>query len=289
MSRMEIVVPSRFADRDLDLCIEQLEKARGDLDVDVTVVAGEPYRAPARPWLRVIESPGDDVFALRARGVAAAKAPIVAITEDHCQVSPTWCQAFLDAFEDPHVVMAKGPVANGARDDLSSWVSYYSNFAFHLADWPGGPVADTGASGASTAWRREHGPDSGDAASFYADFMRGARERDVAFVPRAYVIHWQALRPRKMFRMQYHNARACSAYVARRVEARRGAVSDFMRCFGGGLIRTARAWTTVARHPHHRGRAWLSLPLWAVLSVVIGWGQWRGVRAGPGESPQHVA
>lgn len=72
---------------------------------------------------------GKSIPELRWIGMRAARAPIVAVIEDHCMVTPGWAAETLRRFDEmPGVGVVGGPVENGARDRLIDW-------AFFLAEY----------------------------------------------------------------------------------------------------------------------------------------------------------
>jgi hypothetical protein len=106
----------------------------------VLALRGEDGRPPSGkyPTAKVISGPGETVFALRERAIAAASGDIVAVTEDHCQVAPAWCQRIVDAHaEFPEADIIGGAVANGACD-ASGWAS------FLISNGPFLPPLETG-------------------------------------------------------------------------------------------------------------------------------------------------
>ncbi|HMC07031.1 MAG TPA: glycosyltransferase [Solirubrobacterales bacterium] len=100
--RVSVVIPSSRPVRlgfALDALAEQsIGCGRFEVIVVRDIPAGRPGRAPA--GLRVRWVDGDargNIAALRNRGWRAARAPIVAFTDDDCRPSPTWLEALLDA------------------------------------------------------------------------------------------------------------------------------------------------------------------------------------------------
>lgn len=82
----------------------------------VLAIRSEDARPPvgAYPAVKVITGPGETVFELRERAIAASSGDIVAVTEDHCRVAPDWCRRIIDAHaEFPNADVIGGAVANG--------------------------------------------------------------------------------------------------------------------------------------------------------------------------------
>jgi len=64
---------------------------------------------------------------LRARGVAAARGEIVALTEDHAIVDPDWCSSLVEAHAKP-VAVVGGAIEN-VVPCLVNWAVYFREFA----------------------------------------------------------------------------------------------------------------------------------------------------------------
>lgn len=72
---------------------------------------------------------------LRAAGVAAGSARLVALTEDHCIPAPEWAERIIDEHEAPHAaiggVLDKVEPA-GSRDSGYSWALYLSDWGRYM-------------------------------------------------------------------------------------------------------------------------------------------------------------
>jgi hypothetical protein len=105
------------------------------VDFEAILCAGGD--GPPAGWgderLRVVHGPGESVFALRARGMAAARGEIVAITEDHCIPAGDWPAALVAAHaRRPEAVAIAGAVANGATTTAWDWANFLMTFAEHM-------------------------------------------------------------------------------------------------------------------------------------------------------------
>lgn len=76
---------------------------------------------------------------LRAIGLREAKAPIVALVEDHGTPSPGWCSALLEAHRHSDAAGIGGAVENGV-DRLLNWAVYYCDFGRYQNPVPKGAV-----------------------------------------------------------------------------------------------------------------------------------------------------
>jgi len=69
---------------------------------------------------------------LRARGIAAARGEIIALTEDHAIADPTWCSSIVEAHstaeEHRKPVAAVGGAIENAAPGLLNWAVYFREF-----------------------------------------------------------------------------------------------------------------------------------------------------------------
>ncbi len=131
---LSIVLATTDAWPDLAHCLAILEPQADRVGAEIIVGDGdgsalpEKYtRDPGRVvWIR---QPGASVFELRARGLMAARAEIVATTEDHCVVEPDWCERVLAAHaEHPMAEAIAGVVTNGSTTTRSDWANFLHTF-----------------------------------------------------------------------------------------------------------------------------------------------------------------
>ncbi|MFI5053770.1 MAG: glycosyltransferase family 2 protein [Acidimicrobiia bacterium] len=74
---------------------------------------------PDDPRVRVVESRSPGVTSARNTGIAAARAPIVAFTDDDTNVTSGWLAAIQRAFADhPEALGVEGPVVYGREPDF---------------------------------------------------------------------------------------------------------------------------------------------------------------------------
>ena len=99
----------------VERCLHHLLPQAEELGAEVIVAADEEPPAVARALAGVtwLVAPGASVFELRARGIAAARGEIVALSEDHCWVEPGFCRAVLEAH-------AREPAAGNATSARSA-------------------------------------------------------------------------------------------------------------------------------------------------------------------------
>jgi len=118
------------------------------VDASVAGVAGWAARFPTVRFPEVpgeaprAEDPGSAHLAYdrrRATGLAAARAPILALTEDHARPAPDWCRRILAAHRRlPHAAIG-GAIDNASPQTLT-WAVYFSDFGRYQSPLPEGPA-----------------------------------------------------------------------------------------------------------------------------------------------------
>jgi glycosyl transferase family 2 len=89
---------------------------------------------------------------LRAAGVFAATAPVVALIEDHCLVTPGWADRLLAGHASGHGVVG-GPIRNVATQRIRDWAAFFCEYSAVMEPMPRGPVA--GLPGMNVSYDRE--------------------------------------------------------------------------------------------------------------------------------------
>ena len=103
----------------------------GQLEVLIATASQAPVAGAARAGVRVLRAAsGTTVPRLRAAGLEAARAPIVALTEDFCVPSPGWADALLDAHARVDAVAIGGPIdcTGGRATDWALTLVEYGRF-----------------------------------------------------------------------------------------------------------------------------------------------------------------
>jgi hypothetical protein len=76
---------------------------------------------------------------LRAAGVFAATAPVVALIEDHCLVAAAWGERLAAAHAAGHAVVG-GPIRNVATERIRDWAAFFCEYSAVMEPLPAGPV-----------------------------------------------------------------------------------------------------------------------------------------------------
>lgn len=261
------------------------------------VVVVEATNGPARdalrdrrPAVRLVEVEAREAIPrLRAHGVKATTAPIIAILEDHGAVAPDWSRAILDAHRDDGAAAVGGPVANG-RGGLVNWAAFFCEYSTYMPDVPEGDWHDL--PGNNISYKRPHllrhvgVLEGGLWESWINDKLRADGERLVS-TNRARVDHIKTFRfgtylhQRFLFSRSYAGMRRPDQSWPKRL----------IYGFGSAalpLMITARIAKNVLRKRYHVGRFFQALPLIVIFQVSGAFGEMVGYLIGPGDSLEHV-
>jgi glycosyltransferase involved in cell wall biosynthesis len=78
---------------------------------------------------------------LRSAGIQAARASLVAVTEDHCVPRPDWLVRLVDAVERTGWAAVGGGVENESTERLVDWAVYFCEYSGLMSPVPEGPTA----------------------------------------------------------------------------------------------------------------------------------------------------
>jgi hypothetical protein len=127
----------------LGRCLDALTERAPGAEVVVADWTDEATRAQVRErWPSVKLLSFDEpktIPELRAAGVFAATAPVVALIEDHCLVAPGWADRLEAAHRDGHEV-AGGPIRNVVTDRIRDWAAFFCEYSAVMEPMPRGPV-----------------------------------------------------------------------------------------------------------------------------------------------------
>jgi glycosyl transferase family 2 len=141
--RLSVVIASVNGFPYLRRCLDSLAECCPEAEVIVADWTDEATRRRVRegwPATRLVsfESPMA-VPELRAAGIAAARAPYVAVIEDHCVVRDGWGTRILQAHERGHPVVGGG-VRNGACTRIRDWAAFFCEYSEFMDPVPTGTV-----------------------------------------------------------------------------------------------------------------------------------------------------
>jgi glycosyltransferase involved in cell wall biosynthesis len=140
----------------LGRCLDALAEHCPTAEIVVADWTDEATRAAVRdrwPSVRLLSfDEPTTIPELRAAGVFAATAPVVALIEDHCLVAPEWGPRLTAAQADGHRV-AGGPVRNVATGRVRDWAAFFCEYSAVMEPMPRGPVP--GLPGMNVSYGRE--------------------------------------------------------------------------------------------------------------------------------------
>jgi GT2 family glycosyltransferase len=129
---LTVLITSFNARGTIESCLDSLRKQRTDRNFEIILVDSGTDQtaelvAERYPEVRLMPFPhrlycGD----ARNRGIAEARAPIVAFLDADCIVQENWLEAIREAHRHPNLAVA-GSVQNGSRS-LASWAYYFCEF-----------------------------------------------------------------------------------------------------------------------------------------------------------------
>ncbi len=141
---LSVVVPAVNTLDDVMDALAALEAQRADVELEVIVVdrIGTHVRHTVRhtyPQAVVLRAaPGATIPQMRAQAMRAARAPWIAVIEDHVIVPPGWARAMLGAADAEHPVVA-GSVDNAATGTLLDQACFLTEYSAALPPLPAGP------------------------------------------------------------------------------------------------------------------------------------------------------
>jgi hypothetical protein len=143
LSNLSVVIASVNGMPYLGRCLDALAQRCPGAEVVVADWTDEATRAEVRErWPHVKLLSFDEPMAipeLRAAGVFASTAPVVALIEDHCLVTPAWGGRLLAGHAEGHEVVG-GPIRNVATERIRDWAAFFCEYSAVMEPMPAGPV-----------------------------------------------------------------------------------------------------------------------------------------------------
>ena len=296
LPRLSVVIPTTQPWPEARACLDSIYDEARALGAEVIVAASDGRGLPADyessyPEVVPLIEDGASVFRLRAIGMAAARGEVIALTEDHCQAAPGWCEGHLRAHaEQLGAAVVGGPVGNGETQNLTAWASFLMNHSPWMPPVSSGQRQRVDPSNVSFKRRvvprtpSEHGVPE----MTLAERLRRAGE-DTFTDERIPVSHVQWLGVRHTFVIHFHSGRATSGL--RLQEGMRA--SERIAGFGMSLLlgpamlvqTVRRAWR---KRVMSAGKLAAILPALTLACFSTAAGVTVGYIAGPGNSPARL-
>ena len=268
-------------------CLERLAPQMRAGETELIVADGSACGLDAKVAERVrwLRYPGRGPHELRLLGLTEARGDVVAITEDHCDVAPDWCEQVLDAHaRHPAAAAIAGPVTNGAAGRLMDRASFFLVHGRNVPENAGRPGDWFPPAGSNVSYKREQIMCSvqrpGDLELVVTPqlWAHGL----LAFDENVVVAHSQSLGIAEHVRNHFHSGRSHAGLVAARgaTARRRALVRDAValpRRLVGATLVVGRA------VPRYRSEIRRLVPAISILATAATAGYLAGI-AGPGSS-----
>lgn len=260
-----------------------------ELGVEVIVADGNGHALPDTAmanvvWLREV---GSSVYRLRALGVQKARGQIIAFTEDHCKVSPDWCEKIIIAHrQHGDIEVISGVIENGSTKSLLDWVHFLmAKGPFMSPVTPGESYLISGEPNISFKKHIVPNDISEIGLPFYQSIpRRGLKTRihdDIV------VRHFQSLRFAGTCRAHYHNGRTIAGLRLPDLTMSKRLLRLASCAILPGFL-TLTTCATVLRKRRKRTTILIGLPLLLSLTLCHSTGEFFGYLFGAGESPRMI-
>ncbi|HSE44551.1 MAG TPA: glycosyltransferase [Gemmatimonadales bacterium] len=276
--------------------LESLHGQIQDVGGEILVADGDGEGIPKDvaeryPAVRILSRPGASVFSLRGLAMAEARGEVIAVTEDHCVVTPGWCNRILAAHQaHPEVAAIGGLVENGATTRLIDWANFLIVFGPFTAPIESGPRRAISLQANISYKRRVIPKEAGELGMMEMLFNRRLREQGELLLAddRLLVYHVQSWGFWGTFAAHFHNGRSIAGFRL----AQMGTAERLARLAGCALLPPVLWWRTVWPVLRKGRLVWpalASLPLTGLIAFCHAAGEFVGYVAGPGGSPRKLA
>ena len=293
---LSIVVATTKPWPEIGPCLDSLLKQANIIGAEILVADGNGRGLPndgmtSYKGIIWLKEPGSSVFGLRKLGMCQARGEIIAITEDHCRVSPDWCEQIIQAHKDhPDAAAIGGAIDNGATTSLIDWANFFLVFAPFILPIKNGPNERICLQANISYKRRVVSRIASQLGVMEMLFTRQLREEGEVLIAddRLLVSHVQSHGFWGTFAAHFHNGRSIAGF---RLENLRG-VWRFLRLSSTAILPAYLLWYTLralSGKQRLMKQVVASLPLLILLVCCHAAGEFVGYLAGPGRSPQRLA
>jgi glycosyl transferase family 2 len=270
-------------------CLESLERTAPQTEVIVADWTDDSTRQHVRerwPGVRLLSF--DEPMAvpeLRAAGIVAARAPYVALIEDHCVVSNGWAHGLVDAQRAGHSVVG-GAIRNGSYRRIRDWAAFFCEYSEHMEPLPSGTVESL--PGMNVAYDRRAisamGPllQEGRWESWLHPHLR-RNGFELYCDPRVTIEHAKDFGFREFVSQRYHYSRSHAGMLNEQLGPRRRALYTLGSPALVPLL-YSRIARNVFRKRRNRGQFLLATPLVLLYLAVWSFGEAVGYAFGGGRS-----
>ena len=289
---LSIVVATTRPWPEVRCCLDSLHGQARQVGAEIIVADGHGKglpddvtdRYPEVIWLK---QPGGSVFYLRGLAMARARGEIVAVTEDHCEVTPGWCERTIRAHKEyPTAAAIGGAVENGATERLIDWAHFFLVFGPFTLPIKNGETERICLQ-ANISYKRRVIPPVvsrlGMMEMLFNEQLRQWGERLVAD-DQLVVYHIQSLGFLRTCATHFHNGRSIAGFRLQTIKR----PERILRLAGCFMLPAVLLWRTVWPICVKRRRlahALASLHLLALLVCCHAAGEFVGYLCGAGHSP----
>jgi len=277
-------------------CLDSLHSQARAMGAEIIVADGHGKALPDDvadwyPDVIWLKKAGGSVFHLRGLAMARARGEIVAVTEDHCEVTPGWCERMITAHkEHPNAAAIGGAVENGATERLIDWANFFLVFGPFTLPLASGEAKRISLQ-ANISYKRRVIPRAASQLGMMEMlFNQQLRERGEKLVAddRLVVCHIQSWGFFGTFAAHFHNGRAIAGFRLQTIKW----PERILRLGGCFILAPVLLWRTVWPICIRRrllGRALTSVHLLALLVCCHAAGEFAGYLRGPGKSPRWLS
>ncbi|MBU6480042.1 MAG: glycosyltransferase family 2 protein [Nitrospirae bacterium] len=293
---LSVVIATTKAWPEIEPCLESLHKQAQAVGAEVLVGDGHgqglpPDVAERYPEVTWIRWPGGSVFFLRELAMTKAVGDVVAVTEDHCTVTPGWCERILKVHRDhPEAAAIGGVVENGATTRLIDWSNFLIVFGPFTAPIENGTQRAISLQ-ANVSYKRRVVPQKmSELGVMEFLFNRRLRDQGETLIAddQLIVSHNQTWGFWGTFAAHFHNGRSIAGFRLQRISW----IERLIRLGGCAVLPVYLMWVTqgpVIRKKRLLKPALASLPLTVLVVTCHAAGEFVGYIFGPGNSPRQLA
>jgi len=290
---VSVVVATTQPWPEIQPCLQSLRADAESLGAELIVADGDGQgldRDHGFSRVRHVVARGRSVFELRGLGIAAAAAPIIAITEDHCVVGERWLSRVVEAHRTlPDAAAIGGVVENGATTRLIDWANFLIIFAPVLAPLVGGRRQEISLQ-ANISYKRDRLPPPDPETGIMEMLLNrtlAARGETLVADERLVVSHVQSHGWAGTLAAHFHNGRSIAGYRLVSLSAAWRA-ARLASCVLLPAHLTLRVVRSIATKRRLYGITAAALPLVMLLGCCHAAGEAVGYLAGPGKSPHQL-
>ena len=293
MPPVSVVVATTQPWPEIQPCLESLRADAESLGAELIVADGHGQglgHDHGFSRVRHVVARGRSVFELRGLGIAAAAAPIIAITEDHCVVGERWLSRVVEAHRSsPEAAAIGGVVENGATRRLIDWANFLIIFAPVLAPLGSGRRQEISLQ-ANISYKRDRLPPPDSETGVMEMLLNRAlasRGETLIADERLVVSHVQSHGWGGTLAAHFHNGRSIAGYRLASLSAA-WRVARLASCVFLPAHLTLRVVRSIAAKRRLYGITAAALPLVTLLGCCHAAGEVAGYLAGPGRSPHQL-